>query len=420
MKFHWRGCRVALLISLATTAPAPSVAADAYRLAFGLRLRAGDSTAEASLELAQDRALLREARFRAPPSRFSAFKGDGEIRRDGDFVTWLPPVAGGRISFRVNLENRRDGERFDSLVTPDWALFRADDAFPPARVRHLAGARSRSSLRVRLPDGWSVVTPFAARPAGGYLVENPERAFDRPTGWLIAGKLGRRKDMIGDLEVSVAAPVGSGAERISMLALLRWTLPYLFRETATLPDRLSIVSAGEPMWRGGLSASNSVFVHAERPLLSENATSTLLHEVVHVLLPISTRPDHDWIDEGIAEYVTLRLLRDSGTISAMRFRKAIDGFAARGKSDVRDLATVQARGDLRARAVAIFADLDEELAALTDGDADIYDLVRRIRASGEPIDAQQLHEEARALTGAKTIDALEFNRAQSNDSNLTK
>ncbi len=364
------------------------------------------------MELAQERAALREARFRAPPDKFSKFSGDGEIRREGDFVTWLPPAAGGRISYRTNLENRRDGGRFDSLVTPDWALFRADDAFPPARVRHLAGARSRSSLRIELPDGWSVVTPFAEGPAGDYLVENPERAFDRPTGWLIAGKLGRRKDLIGDLEVSVAAPVGSGVERVSMLALLRWTLPYLFRETDTLPDRVSIVSAGEPMWRGGLSASNSVFIHAERPLLSENATSTLLHEVVHVLIPISTRPDHDWIDEGIAEYVTLRLLRDSGTISALRFRKAIDGFAARGESAGRDLATVHARGDLRARAVATFAELDQELADRTDGDADIYDLVRRIRAIGEPVDAQRLREEARALTGAKTIDALDFDRAQ--------
>lgn len=420
MRAHAREFRVALLLSLTTALPAQSLAADIYRLAFGLQLRPGESTAEASIELAQDRALLREARFRAPPDKFSAFTGDGDIRRDGDFVTWLPPAGGGRMGFRTNLENRRDGGRFDSLVTADWALFRADDAFPPARVRHLAGAKSRSRLRVALPEGWSIVTPFEERPAGDYRIANPERAFDRPTGWLLAGKLGRRKEMIGDLEVSVAAPVGSGAERISMLALLRWTLPYLFQEMEGLPDRLSIVSAGAPMWRGGLSASNSVFVHAERPLLSENATSTLLHEVVHVLVPIATRPDHDWIDEGIAEYVTLRLLRDSGTISALRFQKAIDGFAARGQSAARDLAAVHARGDLRARAVATFAELDTELAALTDGDADIYDLIRRLRAVGAPIDAERLRDEARALTGAKTIDSLTFDPAQSRDSNLTK
>ena len=70
--------------------------------------------------------------------------------------------------------------------------------------------------------------------------------------------------------------------------------------------------------------------------------------------------------------------------------------------------------------VATFAELDTELAALTDGDADIYDLIRRLRAVGAPIDAERLRDEARALTGAKTIDSLTFDPAQSRDSNLTK
>ena len=44
-----------------------------------------------------------------------------------------------------------------------------------------------------------------------------------------------------------------------------------------------VVGAADPMWRGGLSASNSLFLHADRPLISENGTSTLVHELTHVI-----------------------------------------------------------------------------------------------------------------------------------------
>lgn len=421
------GARQFLLTALLAGALAqPAVAADEYRLTYYLRLRAGNPLADTAIVLAQKKSLLREARFRAPPDRFGNFRGDGKIRRNGDFVTWTPPDGGGRLEFFANIEHQRTDDRFDSMVTADWALFRADDTFPAARVRHSRGARSRSKLRIAVPDGWSVVTPFADAPAGGYLIDNPERTFDRPTGWLIAGKLGRRKDLISGVEVSVAAPLNSGVERIAMLALLRWTLPYLARETESLPPRLSIVAAGDPMWRGGLSARNSVFVHADRPLLSENGTSTLLHEVLHVLLPVPTVGNQDWIDEGVAEYMTLRLLRDSGTISPERFRKAIDGFAERGRA-VRhsELATQHANGAVRARAVATFAELDAELERLTGGRADIYELLRRVRAAGKPLDMGGLREAAAALAGTNEIESLPVSgRAKSAaaaaEANLTK
>ncbi|MFW2403145.1 MAG: hypothetical protein ACN4GT_00175 [Gammaproteobacteria bacterium] len=401
-----RSCARRVVTIALLVASAGAHAADTYKLAFELSLQAGKPRAEAAIELRQKSALLREARFRAPAPRFDDFAGDGEIERDGDFVTWTPPRTGGRITYTVDLENERDSGRFDSLVTQKWALFRADDAFPPARVRHRSNAHSKSTLKFSLPGDWTVITPFAERPTGGYLIDNPDRAFDRPTGWLIAGKLGRRKDMIAGIEVSIAAPVGAGVERVSMLALLRWTLPDLARELGELPPRISIVAAGAPMWRGGLSAPNSMFLHADRPLLSENATSTLLHEVVHVLMPVRTKRDQDWIDEGIAEYVTLRLLRDSNTISVERFDKALAGFAARGKA-VDTLVTPAASGAVRARAVTIIAALDAEIEKLTDRSKNLFDLVRAAQAADEPLDADALRNLALELTGAAEINSLE-------------
>jgi len=191
-----------------------------------------------------------------------------------------------------------------------------------------------------------------------------------------------------------------------MLALLRWTLPLLAAEIESLPSQISIVSAGEPMWRGGLSAPDSLYIHADRPLLSENATSTLLHEMIHVLMPIPTSRDHDWIDEGIAEYVTLKILCRSGTISAERFTASIRKFTDRGQA-VDSLLTTHATGAITSRAVTIFHNVDTELQSLTDGRADIFSLIHELMARHEPADITDLRAITTQLTGGQPLTALD-------------
>src|SRR5690606_21947056 len=134
-----------------------------------------------------------------------------------------------------------------------------------------------------------------------------------PTGWIVLGHLGVRYDTISGIRTKVAGPVNQGVRRMDMLALLRWTLPELLRILPDFPHRLTIVSAGDPMWRGALSAPQSLYLHAERPLISENGTSTLLHEVVHVGLGVGAGHGADWVVEGLAEYYSLEMLRRSGT-----------------------------------------------------------------------------------------------------------
>src|SRR3546814_11955514 len=78
------------------------------------------------------------------------------------------------------------------------------------------------------------------------------------------------------------------------------------------------VSAGDPMWHGGLSGPRSLFVHADRPLISENGSSTLMHEMVHVVTGLRAVSGDDWIVEGIAEYYSMVLLNRSGMLSDAR------------------------------------------------------------------------------------------------------
>lgn len=362
-----------------------------YQMLFEVELTAGQSTASATLTLTQRESLLRELRFRAPSAQFSEFSGDGDIQRDGDFIAWQPPGSGGKLHYKVAVNHERNASGFDALIADEWALFRGDDVFPPAHIRRVVGATGSSTLSLRVPKGWSSVTPFPTNPDGRSLVDNPDRMFDRPVGWIVAGRLGVRRDSISGIDISVAAPKDAGTQRISMLALLRWTLPYLTRELDDVPERLSIVSANNPMWRGGLSAPNSIFVHADRPLLSENGTSTLLHETVHMLMSFSTDSRHDWIDEGIAEYVTLEILRRSGTISGKRFTATMDSFRQRGNK-AKSLSATNSRGQTTARAVVIFHAMDLEIQKLTDGGADIFTLVRRLMQEKKPVDLARLRE----------------------------
>ncbi len=393
-------CLLALLIAIV---PAHArTQQNPYQLLFEVDLTRTDGFANAQISVTQESTLLREVRFRAPTGQYSNFTGDGMIRRDGPLVIWQPPAQGGTIKYVVLIDHQRAKGGYDALVTSDWALFRGDDIFPPAATSQRAGARSHSEFSARLPDDWSLVSPFTEGADQRLLVDNPNRNFDRPTGWIVAGKLGTRRDRIAGIEVSVAGPVGVGIQRIGMLALLRWTLPLLTTEIDTVPRQISIVSAGSPMWRGGLSAPNSLYIHADRPLLSENATSTLLHEIIHVLMPIPTADVHDWIDEGIAEYVTLEILRRSGTISPERFDATMAKFD-RHAQGIDDLATTQATGAITARAVTIFHDVDNELQALSNGEIDIFDLIRRLMTDGKPVEPPDLRRVTTELTGGKPL-----------------
>src|SRR5690606_26023869 len=106
-----------------------------------------------------------------------------------------------------------------------------------------------------------------------------------------------------------------GMRRMDVLTLLTFTWPELRAVFPRDPDKLLIVGAGDPMWRGGLSAGNSLYMHADRPLVSENGTSSLLHELVHVVGRIYGKERSDWISEGLAEYYAIELLRRAGGLS---------------------------------------------------------------------------------------------------------
>jgi hypothetical protein len=279
------------------------------------------------MDVQQSRGELRELSFSHVASGAEDFIADGDLDLTTERIRWRPARNGGRLQWRVHVPNQRNGDGYDAWLDEAWGIFRAEDIIPRAKSRTLKGATSNTTLTFELPANWSAITEYFAG-NNPIVVNIPDRRLDMPRDWIVVGKLGVRRERIAGIRVAIAAPEGQGVRRMNMLALLNWTLPELTTLVTKPPRRLTIISAGDPMWHGGLSAPGSLFLHADRPLISENATSTLLHEVVHIILGIRARYGYDWIAEGLAEYYSLETLRRAGTITTRRYRAALVDAAA--------------------------------------------------------------------------------------------
>ena len=139
---------------------------------------------------------------------------------------------------------------------------------------------------------------------------------------------------------------------------------------------MQVAGAGQPMWCGGLSAPNSMFLHAERPLMSENGTSMLLHELVHVVTRIrGLRREDDWIAEGLAEFYAIELLHRAGGMTdarRVRVREDLAAFSA----DVKTLKVRRSTAATTARAALLFEDLDAEIRLASGGKRRLDDVVQ--------------------------------------------
>jgi hypothetical protein len=374
--------RCVLLLLLIGCASLPR-AADARRPRYDLDYHVGFLPAEgvATVAIATKPldGRLTQVRLRMPRSRYSDVSGDGTIERDDKYVVWVPPREGGTLRYRYRIDHERRGDGYDARITPEWAILRGDDLVPSAAVRTTKGADSRARLRFELPEGWTNAdSPFVlAKNGKEFVVVDPQRRFDRPKGWIIAGKVGTRREWIEGTETSVAGPKGSDVRRNDVLAFANLILPEMKRAFGKLPSKLLIVSAGDPMWRGGLTGPRSLLLHADRPLIIENRTSRLVHELSNVVTRLRGTHDDDWIVEGLAEYYSIELPRRAGLLSASRHEKALDWMRDFGKP-IHRLGTDHSSGRVTARAVVLLDALDGEIRIRTEGDASLDDVTRAL------------------------------------------
>lgn len=357
---------------------APAYAAKRVDLDFNVKFVPDQDTADVEL-LLEDGSVVRYLDFKLGGEViYSDFQTDGEgtwQQEDGRGI-WRPAPGKARLSYRVKVSHQRKSGRFDARMTDDWALLRGDDLVPSGRLDQQDGVRLISRLKVELPEGWkSVETGWPRIGKNRFRIDNRERLFDRPTGWILAGKLGSRRAKLGETDVTVAAPVGEGMRRMDVLTMLTFVWPEIQNVFPRDPKKLLIVGAGDPMWRGGLSGPNSLFMHADRPLVSENGTSSLVHELVHVFSRITDADRSDWISEGLAEYYAIELVRRAGGMSEDRYQRVREDLTKWSRK-VDSLRTEHSTGPITARAVLLLQELDREIRQRSKGRHSLDDVAR--------------------------------------------
>lgn len=391
------GLACGLLLLPSPTARAQDESERRYSVVYEARLAPSQRSARVTIRLDNTGRPVRSIRLLVDPQRHRNLVGEGlEIGEDS--VTWKPPAGPTQLSYDFRIDALRDERSYDARCAEDWALFRGDDLVPPVRVRALRGAEANARLRLRLPKGWSAAAPYRKQSNGVFVVEHPERRFDRPTGWILVGRIGVLRERIAGSRLAVAGPVGHGLRRRDILALLRWTLPSLRDAMGTLPPRLLVVGAGDPMWRGGLSGPDSLFIHADRPLIANDGTSPLLHELVHTVIGARSGEGGDWIVEGLAEYYAIELLRRSRTISRARYEKTLSRLAARGRG-VSGLEVEEASGAVVARAVSVLHELDDAIRERTGGAKNLDDVVRALAGRNMRLTTASFREIAESVCG---------------------
>ncbi|TXH93089.1 MAG: hypothetical protein E6Q72_08140 [Pseudomonas sp.] len=369
--------RQLLTFTLLLGLSAPLWAAKRVDLDYRVRFVPESDLAEVSLTLEKGEVVQRLTLNLGDEGYYSDFATEGSWTQDSpQSGTWQPAKGRSRLSYKVRISHPRGNDRFDARMTADWALLRGDDLIPSAHMVKDDGVELVARVQFELPKGWSgIETGWPRVGENRFRIDNPSRQFDRPTGWILAGKIGSRRARLGDTDVTVAAPVGEGMRRMDVLTLLTFVWPEVQAVFPRDPAKLLVVGAGDPMWRGGLSAPSSIFLHADRPLVSENGTSSLVHELVHVFSRIRDSDRSDWISEGLAEYYAIELVRRAGGMGEDRYQ-AIRKKLINWSRQVISLRTENSTGPVTARAVLLLQELDREIRKHTDNQRSLDDVTR--------------------------------------------
>lgn len=335
-------------------------------------------------------------------ARASGVTGTGRLAWQGRTLQWTPGGPYAHLAYRIALDRKRPGSsRYDSYASDTWVATRARHLFPEMNVTFRPGAqraKSRARLTFKLPAPWRSVAIGERLGPHRFAVMEPGKRLDRPRGWFLLGDVDVHERAIAGATVTVARAPGSGLDPDQLFRLYERTLPLLVPVLGPPPPTILLVSAPDPMWRGGISGEDSFFVNGRIPLRSADATSTYLHELFHVWAPLRPGEDGHWISEGLAEYYSLALQRRADLLSADRFDRGIARFARQGHwggdlSRNHDAAALYNSGPF------VFHWLDREIARATGGKQSLDDAVRRLAHDGAELRTASLLRAVNRVAG---------------------
>ncbi|MHC8368128.1 hypothetical protein ACYZT9_20260 [Pseudomonas sp. ZT5P21] len=401
------GLRRALAVGL--LALSSSVwAAKKVDLDYHVRLLPQSDQAEVRLTLAQGSAVRSLDFDLGDGSRYSDFKADGQWQLTPGKQArgvWRPAADKASLTYRVRISDGRKNGSLNTRMTPTWALVRGDDLVPAARLDQQDGTELVSRLEFELPTGWkSVETAWPRIGKNKFRIDNISRLFDRPTGWMLAGHLGSRRTRLGETEVTVASPQGQGMRRMDVLTLLTFVWPQVQAVFPRHPAKLLIIGANDPMWRGSLSARESIYLNTRLPLVSESGSSALVRELVQVFGRVNDKQRSDWISEGLGEYYAIELVRRAGGMSDERY-DSLHGKLVKDSQKVTTLRDEQVNPAQVAKAVLLLQELDREIRLKTRNKRSLDDVMRGAMQL-ESVDTKEFVQLAESVIGesSKVLD----------------
>lgn len=323
---------------------------------------------------------LKQARFNLSKYALSDIEGSGEVVREDDSLIWRPNTKGKAfLRYQVPVGRQRASGGYDAYMTDDWTLLRGERLVPPVSVRRLKNARTETYVSFVLPKTWTSVNSgwYRTDEDQSFRLGERKHVLARLNGWVIAGKLGTRREQLARTQVSVSAPRGHNYRQMELMTFLSMVWPQIDKLFADMPENIMITGAADPMWRGGLSSPTSLYMHGDRPLVSENGTSTLIHELFHVISGIRGMKNEDWIAEGLAEYYSVELIFRAGGFSSSRRDKIFKDLGQWG-SDVESLRQSRSSGPVTARAAVFFDELDREIVQKSSGRYRLDDLLQKL------------------------------------------
>lgn len=379
----------------------PLWAAQKVDLDYHVHLLPQSDQAEVRLTLARGSAVRSLDFDLGDGSRYSHFKADGQwqlIPGKDTRGIWRPSADKASLSYRVRISNTRKNGTFETRMTPGWGLLRGDDLVPPAKLDQQDGTELVSRLQFELPAGWkSIETAWPRIGKQRFRIDNPARLFDRPTGWMLAGKLGSRRTRLGETEVTVASPQGQGMRRMDVLTLLTFVWPQVQALVPRHPGKLLIIGASDPMWRGTQAGHESIYLHSRPPLVSERGNSPMLRELVQMLARVNDRERSDWISEGLAEYYAIELLRRAGGMSDERYQ-ALNDRLVRDSKGVTTLRGEQIGTATQAKAVLLLQELDREIRLKTRNKRSLDDVLHAAMRL-ETVDTEEFVQLSESVLG---------------------
>lgn len=306
--------------------------------------------------------------------RYSNFTVDGSWQLNDDRGIWQPTNGKSSLSYTVQI-TPSDKQNISEKITKDWLVMKGDSLVPPIEAITMPKVNVVSRVQFELPKEWrSVETVWKRIGPNKFRIDDTQSGFNRPTGWIAAGKLGSRRAKLGETEVTITAPVGQQVHRMDMLTLMTYVWPQLQAAFPRDPQKLLVISAREGMQQQAQGLTQSIYLAANQALIAENGVSDLLKELVLSFTQLSSNTDEQWISQGLAQFYSLELLMRSGGITPDRYQHSIQ----RWKEDTKQVNVL--RGEVNEqkiqRAALFFATLDKEIKARTKNEFNLDNVTR--------------------------------------------